>query len=110
MNIIGEVKGKDIILIDDMIDTAGTMLKGAAALKNLGATSVMACCTHPVLSGPAYERIEKGDLDELIVANTIPMVKPCKKIKMLSTAKMLGEVIRRVHNNESVNSLFESNS
>jgi len=109
MNVIGEVKGKDIILIDDMIDTAGTMVKGAQALKDLGANSVMACCTHPVLSGPAYERIEEGALDELVVANTIPMAKSSKKIKMLSTATMLGEVIRRVHNNESVNSLFESN-
>ncbi len=109
MNIIGEVKGKDIILIDDMVDTAGTMVKAASALKKLGATSVMACCTHPVLSGPAYERLEEGELDELVVANTIPMKKNCKKIKMLSTAPMLGEVIRRVHNNESVNSLFETN-
>jgi len=110
MNIIGDVKGKDIILIDDMVDTAGTMVKAASALKKLGATSVMACCTHPVLSGPAYERIEEGDLDELVVANTIPMGKTSSKIKMLSTAPMLGEVIRRVNNNESVNSLFETNT
>jgi ribose-phosphate pyrophosphokinase len=108
MNVIGDVEGKDIILIDDMIDTAGTMVKGAQALKDLGATSVMACCTHPVLSGPALERIEKGALDELVVSNTIPMVRPCGKIKMLSSAPMLGEVIRRVSNNESVNSLFET--
>ncbi len=107
MNVIGDVKGKDIVLIDDMIDTAGTMVQGAKALKDLGANSVMACCTHPVLSGPALERIQNGALDELVVANTIPMAKSCKKIKMLSTAVMLGEVIRRVHNNESVNSLFE---
>jgi len=110
MNVIGDVAGKDVILIDDMVDTAGTMVKGAAALKALGATSVMACCTHPVLSGPAYERLQAGDLDELVVANTIPMEHKCDKIKMLSTASMLGEVIRRVHNNESVNSLFESNT
>ena len=110
MNVIGDVAGKDVILIDDMVDTAGTMVKGAAALKALGATSVMACCTHPVLSGPAYERLQAGDLDELVVANTIPMEHRCDKIKMLSTATMLGEVIRRVHNNESVNSLFESNT
>ncbi len=108
MNIIGEVAGKDIVLIDDMIDTAGTMVKAAAALKKLGATSVMACCTHPVLSGPALERIEAGELDELVVSNTIPMQRTCSKIKMLSTAPMLGEVIRRVFNNESVNSLFET--
>jgi ribose-phosphate pyrophosphokinase len=109
MNIIGDVKGKDVILIDDMVDTAGTMVKAATALKNLGATSVMACCTHPVLSGPAYDRIEKGDLDELVVSDTIPLTQKSKKIKVLSTASMLGEVIRRVYNNESVNSLFETN-
>jgi len=110
MNIIGEVKGKDVIFIDDMIDTAGTMTKGAKALKDLGANSVMACCTHPVLSGPAYDRIENGDLDELVISNTIPLKKESKKIKMLSTAPMLGEVIRRIQNNESVNSLFTLHS
>ena len=110
MNIIGNVEGKDVIMIDDMVDTAGTMVKAAAALKAKGATSVMACCTHPVLSGPAFERIEKGELDELVVTNTIPIRNnTCSKIKVLSTAKMLGEVIRRVYNNESVNSLFETN-
>lgn len=107
MNIIGDVDGKDVILIDDMIDTAGTMVKAAEALKVKGAVSVMACCTHPVLSGPAFDRIENGALDELIVTNTIPMKQSCKKIKMLSTAPLLGEVIRRVHSNESVNSLFD---
>jgi len=107
MNIIGDVDGKDVILIDDMIDTAGTMVHAAAALKERGATSVMACCTHPVLSGPAYERIENGALDELVVSNTIPLKKSSEKIKVLSTASMLGEVIRRVYNNESVNTLFD---
>ncbi len=107
MNIIGDVDGKDVILIDDIIDTAGTIVKAAEALKAKGAVSVMACCTHPVLSGPAFERIENGVLDELIVTNTIPMKQSCKKIKMLSTAPLLGEVIRRVHSNESVNSLFD---
>jgi len=106
MNIIGNVEGKDVILIDDMIDTAGTMVKAASALKKKGATSVMACCTHAVLSGPAYDRIEKGDLDELVIADTIPLGRPSPKIKVLSTASMLGEVIRRVYHNESVNSLF----
>ncbi len=110
MNIIGNVEGKDVIMIDDMVDTAGTMVKAAAALKAKGATSVMACCTHPVLSGPAFERIQNGELDELVVTNTIPLKNgTCDKIKVLSTAKMLGEVIRRVYNNESVNSLFETN-
>ena len=110
MNIIGNVEGKDVIMIDDMVDTAGTMVKAASALKAKGATSVMACCTHPVLSGPAFERIENGELDELVVTDTIPLKNgTCDKIKVLSTAKMLGEVIRRVYNNESVNSLFETN-
>jgi len=109
MNIIGNVEGKNVVMIDDMIDTAGTMVKGAKALKQMGANSVIACCTHPVLSGPAYERIETGELDELIVSNTIPMEKSCSKIKVLSTAETLGEVIRRVNNNESVNSLFPTN-
>ncbi len=109
MNIIGDVNGKDVIMIDDMIDTAGTMVKAASALKKLGATSVMACCTHPVLSGPAYDRIENGELDELVITNTLPIKHSSNKIKVLSTAKMLGEVIRRVYNNESVNSLFETN-
>ncbi len=110
MNIIGEVKGKDVILVDDMIDTAGTITHGAAALKEAGATSVMACCTHPVLSGPAYERIENGAIDELVVTDTIPLSKHSDKITVLSTAYMLGEVIRRVSNNESVNSLFALHS
>ena len=107
MNIIGDVEGKDVILIDDMIDTAGTMVKGAEALKAKEANSVMACCTHPVLSGPAIERLKSGAIDELVVSDTIPVKSSCDKIKVLSTAKLLGEVIRRVQNNESVNSLFE---
>lgn len=109
MNIIGNVEGKNVVMIDDLIDTAGTMVKGAKALKEMGANSVIACCTHSVLSGPAYERIETGELDELIVSNTIPMKKPCSKIKVLSIAETLAEVIYRVNNNESVNSLFPTN-
>ncbi len=106
MNIIGSVEGKDVVLIDDMIDTAGTMVKGAKALKANGATSVMAYCTHPVLSGPAFERIENGELDELVVSNTISLSKESSKITVLSIADLLGESIRRINNNESVNSLF----
>jgi ribose-phosphate pyrophosphokinase len=107
MNIIGDVTGRDVILVDDMIDTAGTMVKAASALKKNGATSVMACCTHPVLSGPAYERIEKGELDELVVTNTIPTKDECGKITVLSAAPLFAEVIRRIYNDESVNGLFE---
>ncbi len=106
MNIIGSVEGKDIVLIDDMIDTAGTMVKGAKALKANGATSVMAYCTHPVLSGPAFDRIENGELDELVVSNTIQLTQKSAKITVLSIADLLGESIRRINNNESVNSLF----
>ncbi len=106
MNIIGDVAGKDVILIDDIIDTAGTIVGAAKALKQKGANSVIACCTHPVLSGPAIERIENGELDELVVTNTIPMLKDCKKITVLSVADLFGEVISRVYHNESVNSLF----
>ncbi len=106
MNIIGDVEGKDVILLDDMIDTAGTIVNGAKVLKSRGATSVMACCTHAVLSGPAYERIENGELDELIVSDTIPLKQQSDKIKVLSVAPIFAEVIRRVYHNESVNGLF----
>lgn len=106
MNVIGDVEGKDVILVDDMIDTAGTITKAAKALKERGATSVMACCTHPVLSGPAYERIAKGELDELLVTDSIPLKQKCEKIKILSIAPTFAEVIRRVYHNESVNGLF----
>ena len=106
MNIIGDVNGKDVILVDDMIDTAGTIVKAAEVLKKRGATSVMACCTHAVLSGPAYERITKGELDELIVTDTIPLKEANEKIKVLSVAPVFAEVIRRVYHNESVNGLF----
>ena len=110
MNIIGDVEKRDVILIDDMIDTAGTMVKAASALKKNGATSVMACCTHPVLSGPALERIDKGELDELVVSDTIPIQKECNKITVLSAAPLFAEVIRRIYNDESVNGLFEFNT
>ncbi len=106
MNIIGDVNGFDVILIDDMVDTAGTMVKAASVLKSKGATSVMACATHAVLSGPAYERIKEGELDELIVTDTLSLRQECDKIKVLSVAPLFGEVIRRVYHNESVNSLF----
>ena len=106
MNIIGDVSGKDVILVDDMIDTAGTMCKAADVLKSRGANSVMALGTHPVLSGPAIERIAKSSLDEVVVTNSIPLRLAHPKIKVLSVAPLFAEVIRRIYNNESVNSLF----
>lgn len=106
MNIIGDVEGKDIILVDDMVDTAGTLVKAAEVLKKMGANSVMACCTHGVLSGPAYDRLEKGSLDELVVSDTIPVKEGCSKVTVLTAANIIGETIRRVHNNESVNGIF----
>jgi ribose-phosphate pyrophosphokinase len=106
MNIIGDVAGKDIIMIDDMVDTAGTMVKAAAALKAKGATSVMACATHGVLSGKAYDNLNGGELDELVISNTLELRGHSDKIKVLSVAPLFAEVIRRVYHNESVNSLF----
>ncbi|AJD02319.1 ribose-phosphate pyrophosphokinase [Campylobacter lari] len=106
MNIIGDVKDKEVILVDDIIDTAGTIVKAAEVFKSKGAKSVIACCTHPVLSGVAYERIAKDALDELVVTDTIPLKQQMDKIKVLSVAPIFGEVIRRVYHNESVNSLF----
>ncbi|MSN97155.1 ribose-phosphate pyrophosphokinase [Campylobacter sp. FMV-PI01] len=106
MNIIGDVNGKDVILIDDMIDTGGTIVKAASAFKQNGATSVMAFCTHAVLSGAAYDNLNGGNLDELVVTDTIPLRQDCDKIKIISVAPLFGEVIRRVYHDESVNSLF----
>jgi ribose-phosphate pyrophosphokinase len=109
MNIIGEVEGMTAIILDDMVDTAGTLTQAARALKARGATTIHACCTHPVLSGPAIQRIEDSPLDSLVVANTIPLndkAKECKKIVVLSIAELLGETIRRIHNSHSVSTLF----
>lgn len=106
MNVIGDANGKDVILIDDMVDTAGTLIKAAAAFKERGATSVTAFCTHPVLSGPAYERIAAGAIDELVVTDTIPLKEQNEHIKVISVAPLFAEVIRRVYHDESVNNLF----
>ena len=106
MNVIGDVNGKDVILIDDMVDTAGTLIKAAAAFKERGATSVTAFCTHPVLSGPAYERIATGAIDELVVTDTIPLKEQNEHIKVISVAPLFAEWIRRVYHDESVNNLF----
>jgi ribose-phosphate pyrophosphokinase len=109
MNVIGDVKNKTAIVIDDMIDTAGTLTQAAQAIKDLGAKEVMACATHPVLSGPAVERIEDSVLSSVIVTNTIPLSEQaagCSKIKVMSVANLLGEAIRRIHQEDSVSSLF----
>ncbi|EGT1905236.1 ribose-phosphate diphosphokinase, partial [Listeria monocytogenes] len=109
MNIVGNVEGKVCILIDDIIDTAGTITLAANALKNAGATQVYACCTHPVLSGPAMERIDQSPIEKLVVTNSIalPEEKWIDKMEQLSVAPLLGEAIVRVHENASVSSLFE---
>ncbi len=106
MNIIGSAKEHDVILVDDMIDTAGTICKAALALKEQGATSVMALGTHAVLSGNAIKRIKESTLDEVVVTNSIPLVQKCDKITTLSVAPLFAEVIRRIYHNESVQSLF----
>ena len=110
MNIIGEVEGRSCLLIDDMVDTAGTMCKAAEVLKDRGATHVFAYCTHPVLSGLAIERVSNSVLDELVVTDTIPLsaeAMACSKIRQLSCAKLLGETIIRIAKEESVSSLFD---
>ena len=109
MHIIGEVEGKTCILVDDMVDTAGTLCKAAEALKQHGAAKVVAYCTHPVLSGPAVDNISNSDLDELVVTDTIPLSEAaanCTKIRQLTLANLLAESIRRVSNEESISALF----
>jgi ribose-phosphate pyrophosphokinase len=109
MNVIGDVQGRTCILQDDIIDTAGTIQKGASALKAAGAERVLACAVHGVLSGPAIDRIENSPLDQLIVTNTIPLGaagQQCKKIVVLSVARLLGQAIRSIHEETSVSSLF----
>jgi len=109
MNIIGDVEGRSCVLVDDLVDTAGTLCKAAQALKDNGAARVMAYCTHPVLSGPAVENIENSVLDALVVTDTIPLsaeAAACPRIRQLSIAELLAETMRRVSNEESVSSLF----
>jgi ribose-phosphate pyrophosphokinase len=109
MHIIGDVEGRSCVLIDDLVDTAGTLCKAAKALKAEGAARVVAYCTHPVLSGPALQNINNSDLDELVVTNTIPLSAEARKsarIRQLSVAVLLAESIRRISNEESVSSLF----
>ena len=109
MNIIGEVRGKTAIILDDMVDTAGTLTQAARALNERGAVAVHACCTHPILSGPAIGRIVDSPIDSLVITNTIPLSEAgaaCSKIVELSIAELLGETIKRVHDSNSVSTLF----
>ena len=108
MNLIGDVNGKNVIMLDDMIDTAGTITNAANALKEFGAKDIYACCTHAVLSGPAIERIENSAISEIIVLDTIrlPKEKEIDKIKVLTVAEMFGEAIKKIFSNESVSVLF----
>jgi len=109
MHVIGEIDKRNCVIMDDMIDTAGTLVKAAEVLKERGAKSVFAYCTHPILSGPAVERISNSKLDEVVITNTIPLqgpAKDCKKIRQLSVAFLFAETIRRISDGESVTSLF----
>jgi len=109
MNIIGDVKEKTAIILDDMVDTAGTLTQAALGLKERGAVKIYACCTHPVLSGPAIERIEASPIDQLVVTDTIPLgqkARESNKITTLSVAELLGETIKRIYNSDSVSTLF----
>jgi len=110
MHIIGEVKGRDCIIVDDMVDTAGTLCKAAGALKEHGARRVVAYCTHAVLSGPAIDNLRNSVLDELVVTDTIPLsdaAKACGKIRQLSMSALLAETLRRINNEESISAMFE---
>lgn len=107
MVLIGDVKDKDVILVDDIIDTGGTITKAARMMIENGARSVRGMCTHPILSGDAYEKIENSVFDELIVSDTIPLQKKCDKIKVLSTARLFADVIKRVNCHQSISSHFE---
>jgi len=107
MELIGDVKGKDVVLVDDIIDTAGTITKAADLIMDNGASSVRAFCTHPIFSGSAYDRLRKSKLSEVIVTDTVPLKQTLDKIKILTTADLFAEVIRRVQNFESISTMFD---
>ena len=106
MELIGDVTGKNVVLVDDMVDTAGTLTKAADLMMERGAKSVRAICTHPVLSGEAYDRVEKSKLQELIVTDSIPLKQESRKIKVVSCADLFADVMKRVHENNSISSKF----
>ncbi|MGJ8548998.1 ribose-phosphate pyrophosphokinase [Winogradskyella wichelsiae] len=106
MELIGDVTGKNVILVDDMVDTAGTLTKAADLMMERGALSVRAICTHPILSGDAYEKLENSKLEELIVTNSIPLKQQSKKLRVLSCANLFAEVMQNVHHNKSISNKF----
>ena len=106
MELIGDVTGKNVVLVDDMVDTAGTLTKAADLMMERGAISVRAICTHPVLSGDAYKRIEASSLEELIVTDTIPLTQECSKIRVVSSAELFADVLKSVNENRSITSKF----
>lgn len=106
MNIIGDVEGKNVMLVDDIVDTAGTLTRAAAALRDNGALKIMASCTHALLSGPAYERIEASEIERLIITDTIPLERPSDKIEVVSVAGLFSNAIRRIYTDKSVSTLF----
>lgn len=106
MNVIGDVEGKNVLLIDDMVDTAGTLCGAAQALKEAGALDILAACTHPILSGPAYERIENSAIRKLVVTDTIPLTRTSEKIEVISVSSIFADAIRRIYTNESISTLF----
>lgn len=106
MNIIGEVEGQNVMLVDDIVDTAGTLTQAAAALREAGALNIMAACTHALLSGPAYDRIESSTIEKLIVTDTIPLERPSDKVDVVSVAGLFSNAIRRIYTDKSVSTLF----
>jgi ribose-phosphate pyrophosphokinase len=109
MNVVGDVKGKTAVILDDMVDTAGTLTQAALALKERGAAVIHACASHAVLSGPAVKRIDDSEIETLVVTNTIPLVehtRGCDKVRVLSVSKLFGEAIHRSHTGSSISSLF----
>ncbi len=107
MTLIGDVKGKDVVLVDDIIDTAGSITRAGSMMMDKGANSVRAVCTHPVFSGKAYNRIANSVFEEVIVSDTIPMKKKCPKVTVLTASRLFADVIQRVHNHESISSHYE---
>ncbi|WP_018128240.1 ribose-phosphate diphosphokinase [Balneola vulgaris] len=108
MNIIGDVEGKNVLIVDDLIDTAGTLTNAASAMKERGALNITAICTHPILSGPAYQRIEDSPIDEVLVTDTVSLRQPSDKIKVLSVANIFAEAIQRIHTNDTISALFDN--